>query len=330
MLVVDGVREWVVATVADRADTVDSYPPERIRAVLATVLGVPATHPTVATARIRDVRLWSIATRVAEQFVHGRVLRAGDAAHEIPPTGAMGLNLGLADADSLSWRLAAILAGWGDPALLTEYDTERRTVATRTARWARDCFNTVASLIGGAVRGDPAALALGGSRLSGYLDSPGLELGPLLGPPLPGDTDDMDDPSVLTADGRPGSRAPHVGLGPEGGSTLDQYGTDPVLLLRTSEAADPTVSSGAELAAAVGLRCGIPLRILQLPPHAVGEWTRRHGVREEGAALVRPDGYVSWRSRQGGGGCGWDERDLERALLQLATPHNDGVPHLTP
>lgn len=59
-----------------------------------------------------------------DDFVHDRVLFAGDAAHLVPIFGVRGLNSGLEDADALSWMLAAVLNG-ADPALLWTYSAER-------------------------------------------------------------------------------------------------------------------------------------------------------------------------------------------------------------
>ncbi len=59
-----------------------------------------------------------------DDFVHDRVVFAGDAAHLVPIFGVRGLNSGLEDADELSWMLAAVLNG-ADPALLKTYSAER-------------------------------------------------------------------------------------------------------------------------------------------------------------------------------------------------------------
>ncbi|MFF1822776.1 FAD-dependent monooxygenase [Kribbella sp. NPDC058245] len=69
------------------------------------------------------------ATRLAERYVVGRVLLAGDAAHIHPPLGGQGLNLGLQDAFNLGWKLAAEIRGWAPPGLLDTYEAERHPVA---------------------------------------------------------------------------------------------------------------------------------------------------------------------------------------------------------
>jgi 3-(3-hydroxy-phenyl)propionate hydroxylase len=60
-----------------------------------------------------------------DDFVHERVVFAGDAAHLVPIFGVRGLNSGMEDADTLAWTLAAVVHGDADPALLTSYAAER-------------------------------------------------------------------------------------------------------------------------------------------------------------------------------------------------------------
>ena len=68
--------------------------------------------------------------RLVERFRSGRVLLAGDAAHLFSPFGARGLNSGVADAENLAWKLAAVLAGHAPDRLLESYHLERRAAAT--------------------------------------------------------------------------------------------------------------------------------------------------------------------------------------------------------
>ncbi|TGZ12617.1 hypothetical protein DV517_67010 [Streptomyces sp. S816] len=69
------------------------------------------------------------ATRQAARYRSGRVLVAGDAAHMFFPAGGQGMNLGIQDAASLGWKLAATLQGRAPEGLLDSYDTERRPAA---------------------------------------------------------------------------------------------------------------------------------------------------------------------------------------------------------
>lgn len=67
--------------------------------------------------------------RIASTFRQGRVLIAGDAAHLMPVWLGQGWNSGIRDATNLAWKLAAVLDGDCDDALLDTYDTERRNHA---------------------------------------------------------------------------------------------------------------------------------------------------------------------------------------------------------
>ena len=53
---------------------------------------------------------------MAERFGAGRVLLAGDAVHLFTPVGGFGMNTGIDDAANLSWKLAAMVQGWGGAA----------------------------------------------------------------------------------------------------------------------------------------------------------------------------------------------------------------------
>ncbi|BFV60852.1 rifampin monooxygenase [Kitasatospora sp. CMC57] len=108
----DGVSE-------DRsAPTLEEFR-RQLRAVAGTDFGA---HSPRWLSRFGD------ATRQAERYRVGRVLLAGDAAHIHPPTGGQGLNLGVQDAFSLGWKLAAAVAGWAPDGLLDSYHAERHPV----------------------------------------------------------------------------------------------------------------------------------------------------------------------------------------------------------
>ena len=70
-------------------------------------------------------------TRLADRYINGRILLAGDAAHVHFVLGGPGLNLGLQDATNLGWKLAATCLGWAPPGLLDTYQTERHPVGQR-------------------------------------------------------------------------------------------------------------------------------------------------------------------------------------------------------
>ena len=75
------------------------------------------------------ISLYRFQSRRLKQFRHGRVLFAGDAAHQMSPFGARGGNSGVQDADNLAWKLDLVLRGLAPDALLDSYHQERAQAA---------------------------------------------------------------------------------------------------------------------------------------------------------------------------------------------------------
>ena len=73
--------------------------------------------------------VYTFACRRMQQFRHGRVLFAGDAAHVVSPFGARGANSGFQDTDNLVWKLKLVLDGRAPERLLDTYDAERTAAA---------------------------------------------------------------------------------------------------------------------------------------------------------------------------------------------------------
>lgn len=72
--------------------------------------------------------IYTFQCRRMENFVHNRVIFAGDSAHQVSPFGARGANSGVQDADNLGWKLAAVLDGAAET-LLDSYEMERALAA---------------------------------------------------------------------------------------------------------------------------------------------------------------------------------------------------------
>jgi 3-(3-hydroxy-phenyl)propionate hydroxylase len=73
--------------------------------------------------------VYTFACQRMAQFVHGRVLFAGDSAHGVSPFGARGANSGVQDADNLAWKLDRVLRGVSPAHLLATYGPEREYAA---------------------------------------------------------------------------------------------------------------------------------------------------------------------------------------------------------
>ncbi len=88
-----------------------------------------AVGASLPDLQIKNVGPWTMCAQVAERYRAGRIFLAGDAAHRFPPTGGLGLNTGIGDAQNIAWKIAAVENGWAGDALLDSYETERRPVA---------------------------------------------------------------------------------------------------------------------------------------------------------------------------------------------------------
>ncbi len=88
-------------------------------------------------AQIERKAVYRFQARAVECFHKGRVMLAGDAAHVTPPFAGQGLVSGHRDALNLAWKLAWVIKGKADPAILQSYDSERRPHALATTNLAR-------------------------------------------------------------------------------------------------------------------------------------------------------------------------------------------------
>ena len=93
--------------------------PDRIRARVDAMLGPDVEY------ELDWCSIYTFQCRRMEKFRHGRVLFAGDAAHQVSPFGARGANSGIQDVDNLAWKLALVLDGMAPESLLDSYDAER-------------------------------------------------------------------------------------------------------------------------------------------------------------------------------------------------------------
>ncbi|KAJ9133445.1 2,4-dichlorophenol 6-monooxygenase [Pleurostoma richardsiae] len=92
-----------------------------------------------SSLRLRDLPIevitishWNVQCLSAERYRVGRVFLVGDAAHKIPPFGALGMNTGIQDVQNLVWKVELALKDeWAYEGLLQSYDTERRPIGRR-------------------------------------------------------------------------------------------------------------------------------------------------------------------------------------------------------
>ncbi len=239
---------------------------------------------------------WTANFVVAQQYRKGRVLLAGDSAHQFIPTGGYGMNSGIADAAGLSWIIAAAVQGWGGDTLFDAYDLERRPTAWWHLRAAErhmavrmqigELYGAVGDIDGDddesrAKRIDLAReiAAIGNAENESW----GVELGyrydesPIV---VHEDVRTEIDPLTYRAHTDPGGRLPHVFLA-DGASVHDRLGLYFTLVVIGS--GDTSAFEAAARAAA------IPLDILRLDrPDLLPVYQRNF-------LLVRPDQHIAWR-----------------------------------
>jgi putative polyketide hydroxylase len=304
LLPVDNSEEWVfhIPWHPERGESLEDFTDERcIRHIRAA-------------AGIRDMEVeitgrapWHAAERVAERYGVGRVLLAGDSVHQMSPTGAFGSNTGIQDAHNLSWKLAAVLRGWAGPGLLDSYEAERRPVAqvtsARAAARSAEHQHPGYDVTPTGRRDNMLALVLGYRYTAGALVGADPRMPTL--------------PERFAQTGAPGTRAPHLWLRRRGTrlSTLDLFERSPVLL--SGAAGGEWQEAGKRLAE----QLGVPLVCHRVggegdltPEPGGADWAELYGTAEDGAVLVRPDGFVAWRSPSGVAG---PERELGEALRSV-------------
>src|SRR3982075_2549114 len=109
------------------ADPAVEKRPENVRPRIARMLG----HDKF---EFEWISLYKFQCRRMEKFIHGRVVFAGDAAHQVSPFGARGANSGLEDAENLAWKLDRVLRGLSPGTLLGSYYLERSAAADENIR----------------------------------------------------------------------------------------------------------------------------------------------------------------------------------------------------
>ena len=279
----------VVNTVGDTsrpeaASPANDVRQERLIELVQLGAGVPDLPVT-----IDGFARWRATSDVARRYQDGRVFLAGDAAHLMPPNGGFGGNTGIHDGHNLAWKLALVLKGIAGPRLLATYETERRPVGKFTVEQAYTRYVT------------RSATYLGAKDFQPLANDFNIELGYIYRSAAIIAEDDIEQGSEdpRESQGRPGSRAPHVWIEKDGPSTmlgagqristLDLFGRGFVLLTTPGGAAWVDASRAAAR----------QIPGLDFDAHVIPspEFATAYGLGDNGAVIVRPDGFVAWRSK---------------------------------
>ena len=288
-MTINGTDRWgfLVTSLSHYGFTPDQFTPEFCTEIIRRAVGSKALEVNVL-----GVSAWKASALVAERYRSGPVFLAGDAAHEMPPTGGFGLNTGVQDAQNLAWKMAAVLRGEAGDALLDSYDAERRPVGEVV---------THTSLLNALSMGRTSKQETAVLPRKEFLNDVGLVFGARYKSAAvvsDGQAEPVEAPvDQYIPSAAPGCRAPHVWLSKAGQrlSTLDLLGRDFVLLTAPQGSAWRDAAAQLPSPRIVGFVIGGEIQ----DPDA--NWLDVYGIREDGAVLVRPDGHVAWRSRSGVG-----------------------------
>ena len=249
-------RRWEITVLPDE-DSHEIAQPEKVWDLLSRWI-------TPDDAEIERAAVYTFHSAIAQQWRNGRLLLAGDSAHQTPPFLGQGMCAGIRDAANLAWKLAAVIRGDATADVLDTYQSERLPHVRE--------FIELAIRLGGVIntKAIEAGLAAGEARENAPVK---LEVKkPLLGP-------------GLASRGLPlaGELAPQFELR-DGSRSDDRIGYSHVLFV-----ADTAVLALCPALTQAGLEI-----LTSDDAEGIGDWLRKHGMI---AALVRPDRYVRGAAR---------------------------------
>ncbi|HEY8705118.1 MAG TPA: FAD-dependent monooxygenase [Gaiellaceae bacterium] len=299
--------------------------------------------------RITSTSLWTNNKLYATRYSEGRVFCMGDAVHRHPPSNGLGSNTSVQDSYNLAWKLALVLQGKADAALLRTYDDERAPVGKQIVLRANKSieeFGPIFEALGLLETNDPAQMIHNidarrddtpeaavqreklrlAIELKNYeFNAHGVELGQryrsaaIVSDGTPEPPYENDPELYYHATTWPGARLPHCWLGRDGQrvSTLDLAGKGRFALLTgiSGSAWEPAAHEVSE-ATGVKIACfvigpGRPVTDLY------DDWARLREVKESGCVLIRPDGHVAWRRATVADNCA---AELQQAMDQILRP----------
>lgn len=283
----EGTKRWSMSVqyFPQEGEEPSDYTEERCKELIKKGIGRDDVKVNIV-----DIRPWEAAAFITDKFIYERVFFIGDAAHVIPPTGGFGGNTGIHDAYNLAWKLESVIKGTAGAELLSTYEQERQPIAYQTMQqalarlqaWFKDPSNKLPP---------PEKIIPDNNVVFGYRYQNGCLI------PETGQTgqeifEDVNNPTV-----RPGGRAPHLNLENNGQivSTIDLFLDQWVIL--TGENGKRWENAIEHSKWAKQVRC------YKIGPN--GElkdnnncFRKKYDIGMEGAVLIRPDGFIAWRSKE--------------------------------
>ena len=304
-------------------DDIASWSINDVRPMIEAAVG-----DSVPDLELLGIAGWQVNALVAPQYSSGRVHCMGDAVHRHPPTNGLGLNMSVADAFNLAWKIAMVEKELAGPGLLDTYSSERQpagaagvaramTSAIEGSRFdsglgyspgqsEADGWAELDKLDASGPEGDARrdALAEQVRIANNQFNAHGVELGYCY------------DNGALVHDGstysenprdpvlhyhpttRPGARLPHARIERDGVamSTLD-LNDGVAFVLITGRNGAPWAAAARQVENSLGIT--ISMCAFDGPDgfhDPYGEWAERREVGDSGCVLIRPDRHIAWRS----------------------------------
>ncbi|TKI86216.1 FAD-dependent oxidoreductase [Bacillus mycoides] len=280
LIPVDNESKWIYHVAYDpvKGERPEDFSIERCKQIIQTAIGSMDIKPEIVS-----VLPWEASESTAVKFQDNRIFLVGDSAHIMPPTGGFGSNTGIQDAHNLTWKLAAVIKGKANPKLLETYHEERYPVAKLTTDHASSILFRAANREEGNLSNmDSLAVTAGYQYCSEAI------------------IDECNTPhrmNIVDLNGRPGTRAPHFWGTYEGKevSILDLFGSNFVLLTGAEH------STWTEAANVVSSGLGVKIKVYQVGLTGdfidQGNFFRKlYGIENGGAVVIRPDGFIGWRT----------------------------------
>jgi 2,4-dichlorophenol 6-monooxygenase len=317
-------NEWLIVWGYD----INAEPP-KMTDELATEIAHKLIGDDTIPIKIKSYSIWTVNNMYATALSKGRVFCMGDAVHRHPPSNGLGSNTSVQDAYNLAWKLAAVLRGQAEPALLESYNAERAPIAKQIVTRANQSiseFGPIFEALGLLNTTDPeimrehmaarkdnnptaAAQREALRKAIAFKDYEfnchGVELNQryvsdaIVPDGAPDTGFSRDHELYYQPTTRPGAHLPHVWLQKSGYdiSTLDIAGHGKFSLF-TGIGGEAWVTAAQNIAAARNL----PITIALIGPDREyedlhGEWANIREIDEAGAVLARPDMQIAFRAK---------------------------------
>ena len=278
---------------------------------------------------IVSTSVWTVNQCYATLNTKGRTFCVGDAVHRHPPSNGLGSNTSIQDSFNLAWKLALVLNGKANPALLETYHTERTPIAKQIVNRANKSieeFGPIFDALGLTNTSDPdlmkvhmeerkqntAAAAIQREKLrravlfkSYEFNCHGVEMNQrynstaIIQDGTPEPEWKRDKELFYQASTRPGAHLPHVWLGKDNQkvSTLDLCGHGKFALF-TGIGGEAWIEAAKEVSKSLDIR----IDAIKVGPGCdytdlYGAWADEKETEDNGCLLIRPDLFVAWRQQ---------------------------------